>query len=156
MFVGISPSELMSKGWNSERKDELSPNIAALTRWFNKFSFWIVSTILVPDQSERTKILSKWIMVAEECRKINNYNTVMEILAALGMVTISRLKLTWRDLPEKYKFIYDSLEELMENKANFKNYRNAIEKSSKPILPYVGNRNKFFFYFQLFTFPQKT
>jgi hypothetical protein len=59
-------------------------------------SYWIATEIVKPDLKYRIKTLTLWIKVAAECKKMNNFNGVMEILAALGLSCVSRLKKTWR------------------------------------------------------------
>jgi hypothetical protein len=101
-------------------------------------SFRIATEILVPDIKARAKALSSWIKVAEECRKLNNFNTLMEILAALGMTSVSRLKRTWKELSDKARDLHQALEDLMSSLQNYKNYRQELDSQSRPILPYLG------------------
>ncbi len=78
----------------------------------------------------------------------------MEILAALGLICVSRLKRTWKvalsgrselltflqELPEKHRQMYMELEQLMTSFQNYKNYRTALDNvnTGEPAIPYLG------------------
>lgn len=105
----------------------------------------------------------------KKCAELNNYNTLMEILAGLNLHPVQRLKETWKvyiychlllerlgylpphhqGLSDKYRESMENLESLMENKQNYKNYRERLERvqlTGESALPYLGT----------FTFPSKT
>lgn len=65
MFQRITPVQLRSALWNKSNKEQTSPDVVAMTIWFNKFSYWIASDIVKPDIKYRIKILCYWIQVAE-------------------------------------------------------------------------------------------
>lgn len=138
LFTQVATKEM--KQFSQGLKEECD-NILTTTRWFNNFSMAIVRDILKPDITQRSETLKWWIKVAKHCLELRNFNAVMEILAALGMHPISRLKLTWEKLPSKqYKQFYE-LEETMTSAENFKNYRKLIANelsSKKPVVPYLG------------------
>ena len=63
---------------------------------FNLISNWVASEIVqVEDEKQRAVLLNRFIIVAEECRAMNNFNAVMEIIAGLQSAPIYRLKHTW-------------------------------------------------------------
>jgi hypothetical protein len=62
----------------------------------------------------------------------------MEILGGLNLHPIQRLKETWKALPEKYLQTFHNLESLMENRFNYKAYREALKICKPPVLPYLG------------------
>lgn len=47
------------------------------------------------DVASRASSIEKWLAVADICRCLNNYNGVLEIIAALEGSAIYRLKKTW-------------------------------------------------------------
>lgn len=163
LFCKISPIELRSGVWSKPNKKELAPHVCLITAWFNKvifvhrqrlnfqLSFWLATEILQQSLKQRVRVISKSIKLAEvrnlltiqttfykECRKLNNFNSLMSILAAVGMSSIQRLKRTWKLVPEKYKDLYNQLEELMSGMQNYRNYRIKLEKQMPPVLPYLG------------------
>ncbi|XP_039270537.2 uncharacterized protein LOC120345174 isoform X1 [Styela clava] len=68
---------------------------------FNKVVFCVIGTILSPSLklSQRTKLLSKWIDVAQECRELKNFSSLRAIVSGLQTVAIHRLKRTWMGVP---------------------------------------------------------
>jgi len=122
-------------------KEKRSPNVVRLANWFNTISFLIAQDILQPDSETRTKAIERWLLVAAKCKKINNFNSLMEVLAALGMSCISRLKKSWKALPENVSSQYEELDNIMDMNKNYKSYRRELEKATSansPCVPYVG------------------
>lgn len=141
MFNKIEPSELVLINGDKANKMTVAPNITKQSTWFNKFSYWIATEIIKPDLKMRVKNLMFWITVADECRKLRNFNTCFEVIAALGLTSVSRLKRTWKDLPDKFKATYQEIEDMLSNFQNYKNYRRELDKADDmmaPTLPYLG------------------
>jgi hypothetical protein len=86
-------------------------------------------------------------------RDINNYNGVMEILGGINTWAVQRLKNTWEAIPKEVLKTLEELDNLMENKQNYKAYRNALKMSSsqnQPTLPYLGKKEKKILIFSIF------
>ena len=102
--------------------------------------------------NERTAVLKRFIDIAQQCIKYNNYNTLVEVLCTkkrflntgltltggLRLTPVSRLKQTWRMLPPEYIAIYDELVDLSSSDNHHKNLVAAIKKAPLPTLPYLG------------------
>ena len=69
---------------------------------------------------------------------MRNFNGVMEVIGGINMWAVTRLKQTWEQLPPRSHQIVEELNALMENKANYKNYRNALRSAPLPLMPYLG------------------
>jgi len=122
-----------------KNKAELAPNITKLIAWFNQVSGWVVSEILdKEDLKERALILNRFIFIADKCRELNNYNGMMEILSALNNSTVHRLKRTWELLPPKTVEIFQAMTQIMDAEGNKTTYRELLQVSTPPILPYLG------------------
>jgi len=118
-----------------------SQSIQTSVLWFNNISNSIIIDILKPELKQRVDTIQFWIQVGFHCKKLNNFNGVMEVLAALGCVAISRLKKTWNAVSKKYIEMFHDLEELMSSVDNFKEYREKLEKlcnSKASAVPYLG------------------
>eukprot|EP01102_Stenamoeba_stenopodia_P008186 TRINITY_DN2335_c0_g1_i2.p1 TRINITY_DN2335_c0_g1~~TRINITY_DN2335_c0_g1_i2.p1 ORF type:complete len:763 (+),score=111.85 TRINITY_DN2335_c0_g1_i2:596-2884(+) len=141
-FCRIRNPELLFVAWKGPNKNQTSPNVLTLIQWFNKISNWVASEIVTsPNLRHRAALLSRFIQMAEYCKQIKSYNTLMEILSALGTTPIQRLKRTWQALPAKEATTYKELQDFMSNLQNFKNYRNEMRENmnkSYPVLPYFG------------------
>ncbi|KAL6069605.1 hypothetical protein QOT17_007457 [Balamuthia mandrillaris] len=135
LFKRIKAEDWVQLGLSSEQP----PSVRRLTRQFNKLSYWIVSKIVrTKQQDNRVKILTKTLRVARECQKLRNWNSLMAIFAGLNHHAVKRLSNTWEQLPPAYVKEWESLEELLGPKDNFKNYREAIRSSSSGYIPYIG------------------
>ena len=87
----------MHQNWTRENKAVVAPELTRYIQYFNKFSTIVVSTIVkYKDTKQRVQVLSLFILTAEECRLNNNFNTVIEIVAALHSTPIHRMKITWK------------------------------------------------------------
>ena len=168
IFSAIAPSECLNQGWTKPTKHATSPNIVAMIDHFNTVCRWLAIEILAPeDVHDRAAAMHRLIVVAEECRVLQNFNAVMTILAGLQSSPVYRLKDTWavrcrqrdrdrqreRDtgslvlslmlaprqlLPSKTWDLWESLSALMSVDDNYAAYRNAIREAQPPAIPYLG------------------
>lgn len=69
---------------------------------------------------------------------LQNYNTLMAILAALNSSTIARLKKTWDGLSNKHKATFETLRKTTEHSRNYAQYRATIRAVVAPCLPFLG------------------
>jgi len=139
LYRSIQSTEVIKQRWNGKSKAELSPNIMKLITWFNQFSTWVAVEILSNvDLKMRAVTLNKFIFIALKCRELNNYNACMEIVSALRNSSIHRLRQTWGLLPPKTIELYEELVQIMDGEGNFASYREQLQISTPPILPYLG------------------
>ena len=95
LWSKIKPSEFFGLGWTKETKLETSPNVVAMTAWFNELSNWVVSALCTSEQlKERVYVFEKLLMVADHLRTVGNYNGLMAIVSGLDRGPVYRLKLT--------------------------------------------------------------
>lgn len=145
MFSRITERELYDLSWKKPANKHMCRHILRLIERTNNVSFWVATQILQADSSpgpdaaeKRCNRLKKFIKLAQKCLMLSNFNTLMEILGGLSLRPIQRLKQTWALLPEKYHNMWRQMEELMDNKHNYKLYRAEIKERKPPILPYLG------------------
>eukprot|EP01114_Cavostelium_apophysatum_P011471 TRINITY_DN2574_c0_g1_i1.p1 TRINITY_DN2574_c0_g1~~TRINITY_DN2574_c0_g1_i1.p1 ORF type:complete len:785 (-),score=212.30 TRINITY_DN2574_c0_g1_i1:43-2397(-) len=141
IYSRIQPSELLNQAWNKPQLKHRSPNILSLISRSNKISFGVASLILWHAQpAERAKTIEKWIRIATNLRDLNNFNSLIAIIAGLNTSAVSRLKQTWdlvgkvpKENLQKYQGIFDPSN-------SSKIYRAARnEATSKgPTMPYIG------------------
>ena len=74
----------------------------------------------------------------QKCHSLQNYNTLMAVLAALNSSTISRLRKTWEGLPTKYRTSLETMRKTTECTRNYAEYRAALRQASGPCLPFLG------------------
>lgn len=138
--ISIYP-EFFESNWSKPNKKTVAPNLTALIERFNQTSYWI-STQIATSKTIKQMIsnLKFFISVAHECRLRKNYNGVMEVIGGLNSSIVQSFRTTWQQLPSKYLERYKELDDLMNCKHNYANYRKELSVSSnhKHVLPYVG------------------
>eukprot|EP01088_Endostelium_zonatum_P017527 TRINITY_DN51_c6_g1_i2.p1 TRINITY_DN51_c6_g1~~TRINITY_DN51_c6_g1_i2.p1 ORF type:complete len:672 (-),score=126.98 TRINITY_DN51_c6_g1_i2:112-2127(-) len=139
LFSRIEPAGLLNQSWNKAHLQYRSTNVLAMIARTNKVSFWVASMILFQEKwKERKKIWKKFIGVAEHLKKLNNFHTLMGIIAGLNSSSITRLKTTVAGLSAKSTQAFSRLEQLMHPQGSFRNYREYLHSQSLPCLPYLG------------------
>lgn len=119
-----------NKSFSGKFKLLESNNISCVRRFINRFnstSQWVTNYILNASTPElRASLISKFIHLAVELRKLGNYNGLMTILTALQQGCITRLEITFSLIP-KYELqqLYE-LKKLMSGIKNYSNYREEI------------------------------
>eukprot|EP01100_Stratorugosa_tubuloviscum_P003131 TRINITY_DN1746_c0_g1_i1.p1 TRINITY_DN1746_c0_g1~~TRINITY_DN1746_c0_g1_i1.p1 ORF type:complete len:790 (-),score=247.11 TRINITY_DN1746_c0_g1_i1:3-2336(-) len=139
LYCRIQRSELIFLNWKSNDREKKAQNISALVDWFNKISRWVCTEIVTTANMRlRTAIIVRFIQIAQNCFKLKNFNSMMEILSGLNNTSVQRLKRTWQAVSTREMQSYQVLQELMSNSMNFKNYREELKKSNGIALPYLG------------------
>lgn len=86
-----------------------SRHVLSLISRANRVSFWVASLILFHDTvKDRATMVQKFITIGEELRKLNNYHTLMGIIAGLNMSSVTRLKKSLEEVPQSYKEVRPS------------------------------------------------
>ncbi|KAG2382126.1 hypothetical protein C9374_005918 [Naegleria lovaniensis] len=139
MFKAIKPKECLNQSWNKESREQKAFNIYQMITWFNRVSKWVASRIMSePNIKDRKAIMTKMIQIADECRKLNNFNAVFEFVSGLQNSAVHRLKKTWELLKSESKRDHDELLSLISGDNNFRAIRHAILYVKPPCIPYIG------------------
>jgi hypothetical protein len=139
MFREIRPKECLNQSWNKKNREEKAPNIFKMIAWFNTVSRWAASQIVQQqDIKVRVKILGKIIDIAQECRLLNNFNAIFELISGVNNASVYRLKKTWEILKPASRKQFDELQALISQDNNFRTFRNAIINLKPPCIPYIG------------------
>ncbi|KAG1142574.1 hypothetical protein G6F37_011325 [Rhizopus arrhizus] len=106
---------------------------------FNFVSAW-VSTMIVSEarMSRRANVLTRWMSIASELRQLNNYNTLMAVLAGINNASVLRLRETRQLVDPKVIKDFESLESLMSTNGSYCLYRQALEETKGAGIPYLG------------------
>ncbi|EGC33639.1 hypothetical protein DICPUDRAFT_48828 [Dictyostelium purpureum] len=140
LYSSIKPTEFLNQAWNKpSMAARKSPTILKIIARFNDISAWIVQLILQPDRVKtRAKRLKRIINIADELRKINNFNTCIAFISGINNSAILRLKHTHSLLTKKYVDTLRNLEKEMNCESSYKAYRDKLKNSDPPVVPYIG------------------
>jgi len=138
LYNQIQPVECLNKAWS---KKEANPavNIKMMIEMSNQVTSWVALTVLQEtDLKKRAANLKHFIYIADKCYALNNFNTLMSILAGFNSAPIHRLRRTWDLLSSKNLAILDSLKKIMDRSKNFSSYREQLHSVNPPCVPYLG------------------
>ncbi|KAI8811379.1 ras guanine nucleotide exchange factor domain-containing protein [Cladochytrium replicatum] len=140
IFSRIKPRDFLQHIWSRRLKGRHAPAVAASIGHFNFISAWVATRVLSQKKlKSRSKMLSKFMKIAQILREANNYNTLMAIIAGINSHPVFRLKQTRRLIENKASFKqYEVLQDLMGMHHGFGNYRAALKASEMPCIPYLG------------------
>ncbi|KAJ3445578.1 ras guanine nucleotide exchange factor i-related [Anaeramoeba flamelloides] len=139
IYSKIKPAELLNLAWSKPKLKHRSKNVICLIHRFNDVSNWVASSIIRIDRiKKRAKQVIRFVKIAEYLRNLNNYNSLMSVLAGLTMSAVHRLKFTKEEIPKRYNDIIESLSDLMSTKDSYKASRDALKTSNPPCIPYLG------------------
>ncbi|XP_030045017.1 ras-specific guanine nucleotide-releasing factor 2, partial [Microcaecilia unicolor] len=127
VFRSIPYQEFFGQGWMKPDKSRRTPYIMRTSQHFNDMSNLVASQIINhTDVSSRASSIEKWIVVADICRCMHNYNGVLEITSALNRSAVYRLKKTWAKVSKQSKALMDKLQKIVSSEGRFKNLRETL------------------------------
>ncbi|XP_030049194.1 ras-specific guanine nucleotide-releasing factor 2 [Microcaecilia unicolor] len=139
VFRSIPYQEFFGQGWMKPDKSRRTPYIMRTSQHFNDMSNLVASQIINhTDVSSRASSIEKWIVVADICRCMHNYNGVLEITSALNRSAVYRLKKTWAKVSKQSKALMDKLQKIVSSEGRFKNLRETLRNCNPPSVPYLG------------------
>ena len=125
---------------------------------------WVTETILSQDDlKKRVAIVKHFVSIAEvgrfdccikpklaasadffapslpqRCLSLNNFSTLIHILAGLNSTPVHRLRRTWEIVSQKTMTTLAMLNRVMRPDKNYKEYREILRKSAPPCVPFLG------------------
>ena len=95
IFKNVNAREFLQQGWQKADKEIRSPHITEMINRFNEVSYWVTTEVLRVDKKLQTRVIKKFVHVADRCLQLNNFNSVMVILSGLNNSAVQRLKDAW-------------------------------------------------------------
>lgn len=139
LYSRIKPVECLDKNWGKGDSEHIAANVKASIEYSNQVTAWVTDSILSKDEvKKRGAVVKHWILVAERCRYLNNFNTCMAILSAFDNSSIGRLKRTWELMSARTMGTLTGIRRLMGANKNFTEYRDIIHKVNPPCIPFLG------------------
>jgi len=139
IYMDIKPSELLNQSWSKPKLRHRAQNVTRMIERFNQVSMWVATTIMkVTKVKPRARVMAKFIKIAEHLKNINNYNSLMAIIAGLNFSSVFRLRYTREEMPAQTQKTIQELEKIMSSESSFKFYRSKLAASDPPCIPYLG------------------
>ena len=138
LFGRITPQECLAKAWPKQFGSDAA-NISAMIDMSNAVTRWVTETILAfEDAKKRAGVIKQFVLVAERCLGLNNFSTLIHIVAGLNSTPVHRLKRTWENVSAKAMASLGMLNAIMKPDKNYKEYREALRAVAPPCVPFLG------------------
>ncbi|KAG7813871.1 hypothetical protein KL921_000145 [Ogataea angusta] len=121
--------------------EQSKTGLRLITLRFNLATNWIISEILLcKSVALRALTLSRFIHVANNCLKMQNYSTVYQIVLALNSSIVKKLKSTWNTMDVGDLLLFKKLKDLCSPERNFAHFRAELRqiRASKGIIPFLA------------------
>eukprot|EP01088_Endostelium_zonatum_P020408 TRINITY_DN74_c8_g1_i1.p1 TRINITY_DN74_c8_g1~~TRINITY_DN74_c8_g1_i1.p1 ORF type:complete len:731 (-),score=130.34 TRINITY_DN74_c8_g1_i1:81-2273(-) len=122
----ITVKELILYSTNPKSVNSGNNNLAWMIEWFNSVSKWVTTTILTADSTSISQKIQKFILLVRHLERLNNYNTLMEVLTGLKAHAVERLKKGWIELSDDTKSYFAETSEIMTPSHAYQNYRRML------------------------------
>jgi son of sevenless-like protein len=74
----------------------------------------------------------------QRCSELNNFSTLIHLVAGLSSSPIHRLRRTWGLVSQKYMIALGQLNKLMRPDKNYSAYRERLRQAAPPCVPFLG------------------
>ncbi|OAK98267.1 ras GEF [Phaeosphaeriaceae sp. SRC1lsM3a] len=141
MFSSIRPRDLVRYvHLNTEEKKKCKnlENVTRMSAHFNHVCSLVVNYVLLRDKPKhRALMLEKWMRIARQVRKLNNYNALCAIISGVKNSAIHRLIATRDLVPQAVTHDFLKLDILMGSQKSYFAYRLAWDNSSGERIPFI-------------------
>ncbi|KAK2964508.1 putative RasGEF domain containing protein [Blattamonas nauphoetae] len=130
----IKIDEFVDGAWMKTEKNSLAPGIVRMTSHFNFISRWVPTLVLSFTESEqRAQVMDLFVLVAEELKKQQNYNGMMEILFGLENRALTRLTVSQSQRKKKFK----DAKRFLKDGPYFQNVQSQMRLDDPPKIPVI-------------------
>lgn len=139
LYCSLEPIEFLQQNWSKEATQHRSPNLCNFIRRNTRISHWVATMVLSQDdQMWRTRMIEKMIEICQALEGMNNYNTLMGIVAGLNLACIGRLSKAKRKVDKKLVKSLKTIMHSMSTEGSHKLYRDRIKRAKPPAIPYMA------------------
>ncbi|XP_014559512.1 hypothetical protein COCVIDRAFT_91607 [Bipolaris victoriae FI3] len=141
MFSSVRPRDLVRHViLNNDEKKRCKnlENVTRMTEHFNYIALLVTNYILLRDKPKhRALMMEKWMKIARQLRKLNNYNMLGAVMAGIKGTAVIRLHATKDLVPQATTQDFWKLDILMSHTKSHAAYRLAWDNSSGERIPYI-------------------
>ncbi|KAI0345715.1 ras GEF [Trametopsis cervina] len=138
LYKKIRPIECLQRS-REQRVGKNTDNIASIIQLSNRIANWVAESVLSREDSrKRAAVVKHFISVAERCRNLQNFSTMVAITSGLNTPPIRRLKRTWEQVNQRFMSQLHSCESTIDSNKNFNNYRSLLARIAPPCVPFIG------------------
>lgn len=137
----IEYKELYGALFTKNAKEINSPNIMENIKKFNNLTLFIIEDILSYDfPKDRAKMIDKWVLIAQYCKKRKDQSNCFAINTSLNHYIITGLNLTQKEIKSNTRIIMKEISEYCNLIGNYKVFREEIKniKQKEFFVPYLG------------------
>jgi len=137
LYQKIRPMECLQRA--REQKSDTMDNIAFVIQTSNRIADWVAESVLSKEDSrKRAATVKHLILVADRCRTLNNFSTMIAIVSGLNTPPIRRLKRTWEQVSQRHMAQFGACEVTLDSNRNFNKYRSMLATVVPPCVPFIG------------------
>ncbi|KAG6832006.1 hypothetical protein H0H92_006042 [Tricholoma furcatifolium] len=137
LYQKIKPMECLQRA--REQKTDTNDNIAAVIQMSNRIADWVADSILSKEDSrKRAAVVKHLISVADRCRIMQNFSSMIAITSGLNTPPIRRLKRTWEQVNQRSQNAFQECERTIDSNKNFTKYRQLMASVTPPCVPFIG------------------
>ncbi|KAH7910846.1 ras guanine nucleotide exchange factor domain-containing protein [Hygrophoropsis aurantiaca] len=137
LYQKIRPMECLQR--SREQKTDHNDNIARVIQTSNRIANWVADSVLSHEDSrKRAAVIKQFISVADRCRSMHNYSTMVAIVSGLNSPPIRRLKRSWEQVNARHMSQLGNCEMTIDSGKNFGNYRSTLARVAPPCVPFIG------------------
>ncbi|XP_017308461.1 ral guanine nucleotide dissociation stimulator-like 2 isoform X1 [Ictalurus punctatus] len=134
LFLKLVPYHCLGSLWSQRDKkgrEGVCWSVRATVRQFNRLANAVTASCLWQTElktQQRTRLLEKWISVAEACRIRKNFSSLYAIVSALQSNPIHRLRKTWQETDREAVKRYEELASIFSEKDNYSQSRELLKE----------------------------
>ncbi|KNZ81297.1 Cell division control protein 25 [Termitomyces sp. J132] len=137
LYQKINAMECLQRA--REQKAENMDNIANVIQMSNRIADWVAECVLSrEDARKRATIVKHLISVADRCRTLHNFSSMIAITSGLNTPPIRRLKRTWELIDRRSMMQFTACEMTIKSTKSITKYRQLMALVNPPCVPFIG------------------
>jgi hypothetical protein len=135
IFSRVKITELLNQNWLTNKES----HVTQMINLFNDVASWVATCITMEvSLRNRVALYCKFVKIARSLRKLNNFHLLTAVLSGLNNFAVTRLNWTLSRVPKQYLTIQKDLEDLLDMKSSYRNFRILLANAIPPCIPYIG------------------